>query len=70
MVSYFEWVQANQAYWWSTQQVEDRLEERMLAGWELVTATARAHGTTLRAAATAIAVSRVAEAHRIRGLYP
>ncbi|MGP3534764.1 Glu/Leu/Phe/Val family dehydrogenase [Microbacterium sp. RD1] len=70
VVSYFEWVQANQAYWWSTQQVEERLEERMLAGWHLVTETARDNDVTLRAAATAIAVSRVAEAHRIRGLYP
>lgn len=70
VVSYFEWVQANQAYWWSTQQVEERLTERMLAGWELVRDRAEMTGLTLRAAATAIAVSRVAEAHRIRGLYP
>lgn len=70
VVSYFEWVQANQAYWWSTQQVEERLTERMLAGWTLVRDQSERSGMTLRAAATAIAVSRVADAHRIRGLYP
>lgn len=70
VVSYFEWVQANQAYWWSTQQVEERLIERMLAGWTLVRDQSERSGMTLRAAATAIAVSRVADAHRIRGLYP
>ena len=31
IVSYFEWVQANQAYWWSADEVEARLADRMLA---------------------------------------
>lgn len=70
IVSYFEWVQSNQAYRWSLDEVESRLAERMLAGWEAVTAFASSHGITLRAAATALAVKRVTEAHRLRGLYP
>lgn len=70
VVSYFEWVQANQAYWWTAQQVEQRLTERMITGWELVRDRARQADLTLRAAATSIAVSRVAKAHQIRGLYP
>jgi glutamate dehydrogenase (NAD(P)+) len=70
VVSYFEWVQANQAYWWSASEVEGRLVDRMLAGWQLVRSESSRTGRTLRDTATAIAVSRVAEAHQIRGLYP
>jgi glutamate dehydrogenase (NAD(P)+) len=70
IVSYFEWVQGNQAYWWSERDVEDRLAERMHTAWIAVTEHARAHDLTLRAAATALAVQRVAEAHQVRGLYP
>ncbi|KRB37219.1 Glu/Leu/Phe/Val family dehydrogenase [Microbacterium sp. Root180] len=70
IVSYFEWVQSNQAYRWSLDEVESRLAERMRSGWDDVTAFASLHGLTLRAAATALAVKRVTEAHRLRGLYP
>ncbi|QHC61186.1 Glu/Leu/Phe/Val dehydrogenase [Rathayibacter sp. VKM Ac-2760] len=70
IVSYFEWVQSNQAYRWSLDEVETRLAERMRSGWDDVTAFASLHGLTLRAAATALAVKRVTDAHRLRGLYP
>ncbi|WP_394554411.1 Glu/Leu/Phe/Val dehydrogenase [Agromyces sp. MMS24-JH15] len=70
IVSYFEWVQANQAYWWRADEVESRLEERMLNAWSHVLGYAEARGLSLRTAATALAVERVAEAHRLRGLYP
>ncbi|MEA9984860.1 Glu/Leu/Phe/Val dehydrogenase [Subtercola sp. RTI3] len=70
IVSYFEWVQANQSYRWQARDVEARLEERMLAAWAAVNEHARAHELTLRAAATRLAVARVTEAHRLRGLYP
>ncbi|UQS26665.1 Glu/Leu/Phe/Val dehydrogenase [Amycolatopsis thermalba] len=70
IVSYFEWVQANQAYWWSADEVENRLRRRMLQAWEQVLAHATATGRPLRTAATTLAVERVAEAHRLRGLYP
>jgi glutamate dehydrogenase (NAD(P)+) len=70
IVSYFEWVQANQAYWWRADEVESRLEERMLSAWQHVLGYAGARGLSLRTAATALAVERVAEAHRLRGLYP
>jgi glutamate dehydrogenase (NAD(P)+) len=70
IVSYFEWVQANQAYWWRADEVESRLEERMLNAWRHVLGYAEARDLSLRTAATALAVERVAEAHRIRGLYP
>jgi glutamate dehydrogenase (NAD(P)+) len=70
IVSYFEWVQANQAYWWTEEEVIDRLSSRMLGAWDSVTEYASAAGLTLRAAATTLAVQRVTEAHLQRGLYP
>lgn len=70
IVSYFEWVQSNQTYWWTAEEVEARLKDRMVAGWNEVETFARKHAITLRAAATTKAVSRVAEAHQLRGLYP
>ena len=70
VVSYFEWVQANQAYWWSADEVEKRLEERMTLAWHRVREHAERHCLTLRTAATSLAVATVAEAHRVRGLYP
>jgi glutamate dehydrogenase (NAD(P)+) len=70
IVSYFEWVQANQAYWWSAEEVEARLEDRMLAAWQHVTRHAERLGVPLRTAATCLAVERVAQAHQLRGLYP
>ncbi|MGN6251548.1 MAG: Glu/Leu/Phe/Val family dehydrogenase [Marmoricola sp.] len=70
VVSYFEWVQANQAYWWSEAEVEARLADRMAAAWQQVLAESRDRGLSLRTAATCLAVRRVAEAHHQRGLYP
>ncbi|MEX5270662.1 Glu/Leu/Phe/Val dehydrogenase [Kocuria sabuli] len=70
IVSYFEWVQSNQAYWWSAAEVDARLETRMLAAWEKVLAVAAERGLSLREAATVTAVQRVADAHLTRGLYP
>ncbi|WP_371743513.1 Glu/Leu/Phe/Val dehydrogenase [Herbiconiux sp. SALV-R1] len=70
IVSYFEWVQSNQSFRWGLDEVESRLAERMLGGWHDVTRFATQHDLTLRAAATALAVQRVTEAHRQRGLYP
>jgi glutamate dehydrogenase (NAD(P)+) len=70
VVSYFEWVQANQAFWWSEAEIESRLEERMLGACAAVFATARHQKLSLRDAALVISVKRVADAHQIRGLYP
>lgn len=70
VVSYFEWVQAQQAYWWTEAEIEQRLETRMMQAYDTVARTARQHDVSLRDAALLIGVQRVAEAHRIRGLYP
>lgn len=70
IVSYFEWVQANQAYWWGADEVEARLAERMLTAWEHVSAHAAKLRLPLRTAAMCLAVERVAQAGHLRGLYP
>jgi glutamate dehydrogenase (NAD(P)+) len=70
IVSYFEWVQANQAYQWTERQVKDRLEERLTGAWHDVVEYAGVHHMSFRQAATALAVRRVIEAHELRGLYP
>lgn len=70
IVSYFEWVQANQAYWWTEREVQARLRDRMDVAWQRVCATSVQHGVSLRRAATLLAVDAVAQAHLARGLYP
>ncbi len=70
IVSYFEWVQAIQAYRWTGSQVKDLRDERLLTAWNEVSARAASDGLSLREAAIDIAVARVADAHQLRGLYP
>ncbi|MCA1981663.1 Glu/Leu/Phe/Val family dehydrogenase [Nocardioides nematodiphilus] len=70
VVSYFEWVQANQSYWWSEAEVNEKLVDRMTRAWRDVLAYATERGLSLRLAATCMAVERVYEAHEVRGLYP
>jgi glutamate dehydrogenase (NAD(P)+) len=69
-VSYFEWVQDLQAYFWSEDQVNDRLADLMERAYGQVSQLATERGLTLRTAAHVIGVGRVAEAHRTRGLFP
>ncbi len=70
VVSYFEWVQANQAWQWSEDDVNARLADKMDKAWHDVVAYSTANKMSLRQAATALAVRRVTDAHRLRGLYP
>jgi glutamate dehydrogenase (NAD(P)+) len=69
-VSYFEWVQDLQAYWWTEHEVTDRLRAILERSYAEVSALAEEQGVSLRTAAQMIGVGRVAEAHRTRGLYP
>ena len=70
VVSYFEWVQAQQAYWWTENEIHQRLEERMLHAYDSVAEVARREKLPMRDAALMLSVQRVAQAHKIRGLYP
>jgi glutamate dehydrogenase (NAD(P)+) len=69
-VSYFEWVQDLQAYFWSEDEVNDRLRVLMESAYDAVSTLATERGVSLRTAAQMIGVGRVADAHRTRGLYP
>lgn len=66
--SYFEWVQARQGWWWSAEKVKKRLVERMTLVWNQVSELSLQSKIDLRTAATSIAVNRVSEAIRSRGL--
>jgi glutamate dehydrogenase (NAD(P)+) len=69
-VSYFEWVQALQEYFWSEREVNLRLRDLMERAFEAVYKVHQDRKIDMRRAAYVLAVSRVAEAHRLRGLYP
>ncbi|GAA0401181.1 glutamate dehydrogenase [Acrocarpospora corrugata] len=70
IVSYLEWVQNTQAYSWSADEVEVKLRDLMEGAFREVRTLSADRGISLRQAAHAIGVGRVAEAHRLRGLYP
>ncbi len=69
-VSYFEWVQDLQAYFWSDDDVNSRMRAVMERAYGEVAALAEERGLSLRQAAQVIGVGRVADAHRTRGLFP
>jgi len=69
-VSYFEWVQALQAFYWSEDEVNDRLRKIMEKSYVDVLNLAEERKVPMRTAATILGVGRVADAHVTRGLYP
>lgn len=69
-VSYFEWVQAMQAFPWTEQQVNERLRLIMAKSYAAMRDTSRANNVSFRTGAMLRAVERVAEFTRIRGVYP
>jgi glutamate dehydrogenase (NAD(P)+) len=68
-VSYFEWVQDRQGYFWTEAQVNDQLEQIMVTSFNDVIAYAAKHSVNNRTAAYMLALDRVANAIRLRGLY-
>ena len=70
IVSYFEWVQDKQNYFWSAEEVKSNLNEIMMRSFKEVEITATTKKVSWREAAHMIGVGRVAEAHKLRGLYP
>jgi glutamate dehydrogenase (NAD(P)+) len=69
-VSYFEWVQDLQFYFWTEREINLRLREIMSQAFRRVHATAEQHQTHLRTAALMLGIKRVADAQHMRGLYP
>jgi len=66
-VSYFEWVQNNQGYYWTEQEVEQKLEENMVRAFENVYNTSLIHKVNMRLAAYMVGVRKMAEASKFRG---
>jgi glutamate dehydrogenase (NAD(P)+) len=70
VVSYFEWVQGLQEYFWKENEVNARLNDICTRAFNETWAVHEGRGTTMRNAAYGVAVQRVAEATTTRGLYP
>jgi glutamate dehydrogenase (NAD(P)+) len=69
-VSYFEWVQNFYSFFWEEDEVERRLEKYMTRAYHAVAEAAERHRCSLRRGAYVVAVNRVAEATRVRGIFP
>jgi glutamate dehydrogenase (NAD(P)+) len=70
VVSYFEWVQGLQYYFWRESEITARLQEVMTRAFNRVWALGSKEGVDLRTAALMEGIKRVAEGYKVRGLYP
>ena len=66
-VSYFEWVQSIDKYYWDEEEIHNRLEKNMTKSFQAVLAESLKRKVSMRIAAYIVAVARVAEAMRLRG---
>ena len=69
-VSYFEWVQDIQSFFWGVEEITQKLEMIMNRAFAAVAAKSDQYHCDMRLAANMLAISRVAEATQIRGIYP
>jgi glutamate dehydrogenase (NAD(P)+) len=69
IVSYFEWVQDRQGYFWKESEVNQRLEEHLLANFRVVREVALARNIPYRTAAYMVAIDRVTKSIKTRGVY-
>src|SRR5918996_297089 len=70
IVSYFEWVQGLQEYFWKEDEVNAKLNDIVTRAFNETWATAEARGVSMRVASYGLAVQRVAQATTTRGIYP
>ncbi|WP_307197032.1 Glu/Leu/Phe/Val family dehydrogenase [Neobacillus niacini] len=66
-VSYFEWVQNNQGYYWTEEEVMEKLEKVMIRSFDTIYQLAQTHQVDMRLAAYMVGIKKVAEASRFRG---
>ena len=66
-VSYFEWVQNNQGYYWTEEEVHAKLHETLISAFNNIYETAQTRGVNMRLAAYMVGVRRTAEASKFRG---
>ncbi len=70
VVSYFEWVQDLQRFFWTEKEISDRLDSIMVRAFKEVLTVSKDRAIDMRTAAMVVAIKRVAEAVMVRGLYP
>jgi len=70
VVSYFEWVQDLQSFFWSETEVVDKLFRILETAWTQILNTSRKEKIPMRLAAMSLGVKRVQEAKKMRGLFP
>ncbi|KIL71893.1 Glu/Leu/Phe/Val family dehydrogenase [Bacillus badius] len=66
-VSYFEWVQNNQGYYWTEEEVHQKLHDTLISAFNNIYETAQTRGVNMRLAAYMVGVRRTAEASKFRG---
>jgi glutamate dehydrogenase (NAD(P)+) len=67
--SYFEWVQDRHGYFWEEEEVNQKLERKMMEAFHDVLSTAQRYKTDMRTAAYIVAINRVATVTKMRGMY-
>jgi glutamate dehydrogenase (NAD(P)+) len=70
IVSYFEWVQDLQSFFWTEAEVNDKLYRQLETAYQQVLQMARKNKLYMRDAALALGISRIAQAKQVRGLFP
>lgn len=70
IISYFEWVQDLQFYFWKESEVQQRLKEIMKNAFDRVLLLSREEKIDMRTAAWMLGISRISKAQELRGLYP
>jgi len=70
VVSYFEWVQDLQSFFWGETEVVDKLFRILENAWTQILNTSKKEKIPMRLAAMGLGVKRVQEAKRVRGLFP
>jgi glutamate dehydrogenase (NAD(P)+) len=68
-VSYFEWVQNREGYYWREDTVIERLREVMIRAFDQVLQYSKGHNVNMRTAAYMLSIDRVAAVHKLRGIY-
>ncbi len=70
IVSYFEWVQDLQKYFWKEKEINEKLHDIIITAFNRVLRYSLSENTDMRMSSMAIAIRRLADAHLARGLYP
>jgi glutamate dehydrogenase (NAD(P)+) len=70
VVSYFEWLQNKRSEFWELEEVDFKLKKKILAGYEKVRDKAKEHNVDWRTAAYVVALSRLEEVYKQRGIFP